>query len=418
MKSDAQNTGEQSGRTQKKLSIGDVIEIEIKDIAHGGHFIAHHDGQVIFVRHAISGEKVKAKITRVNNKIMLADAVEVLQRSKYRVLAPCKYVSENQNIKCGGCDFQHIEISHQRELKEKVVVDQFYRLAKFDLRQFHAVDGAKYELKSVLPTNGLGWRTRMNFAVSKSGKIGMHPHHSNEILEIDDCQIADQRLKVSQYAARDWRGKNQVNLELFSEQVQLTHGEEGGVFWQSHINAQETLTEYIGEKLKINQINQINQINPGAKVLDLYSGLGVFGQFILKTQPKISALTLVDTNIQSIKIAKRDFETLIKEVNPNLKFNATATEVLKFLRTQAQENQIWDFAIVDPPRSGLNLQIIDLFAKLKLAQLVYISCDPASLARDFAQLQRENYRLNHIRSFDLFPMTQHIETVAIFGAGR
>lgn len=82
MKSDAQNTDAESVRIEKKLSVGDVVEIEIKDVAHGGHFVAHHGKQVIFVRHAITGEKVKAIITRINNKIMLADTIEVLQPSK------------------------------------------------------------------------------------------------------------------------------------------------------------------------------------------------------------------------------------------------------------------------------------------------------------------------------------------------
>lgn len=412
MKSDAQNTDAESVRIEKKLSVGDVVEIEIKDVAHGGHFVAHHGKQVIFVRHAITGEKVKAKITRINNKIMLADTIEVLQPSKYRVTPPCEYVSDQQKIKCGGCDFQHINIEYQRELKEKIVVDQFYRLAKFDLRKFKSSDSEDFHLKSVAPATGLGWRTRMNFAVSKSGKMGMFPHHSNEILEIKDCQIADSRLSVSKFATQNWSGKNRVSLELFAEQVQITHGDEPGVFWQSHINAQETLTDYIGEKLIV---------KPAAKVLDLYSGLGVFGQFILKLQPNIAALTLVDTNVESIKIAKSEFATLLKQINPAVKFNTATSEVLKYLRSEVQskksQERTWDLAIVDPPRSGLNSQIIDLLAQLKVSELVYISCDPASLARDFAALQSKNYHLNHIRSFDLFPMTQHIETVAIFGSG-
>jgi tRNA/tmRNA/rRNA uracil-C5-methylase (TrmA/RlmC/RlmD family) len=141
----------------------------------------------------------------------------------------------------------------------------------------------------------------------------------------------------------------------------------------------------------------------------------VFAQFVLSIQPALSALSLVDTSLESIKYAKQNISNQIGK-NSAIKFEANAVEVLKYLRNQVNENKNWDLAFVDPPRSGLNQQIIELLAKLKLVELVHISCDPASLARDFSNLVKSGYRLNHIKSFDLFPMTQHIETVAIFSS--
>ena len=409
MKSDAQNTDAQSDKSIKKIAIGDVVEIDIKDVAHGGHFVAHHQNQVIFVRHAITGERVKAKITHANNKILLADTVEVILPSKHRVKPKCKYLSDTAERKCGGCDYQHIDIEYQRQLKKQVVEDQFYRLAKFDLKNFKGIDSTPFDLVQVDPKDGWNWRTRMNFAVTVAGKMGMFPHHSNKPIEISECQIADERLKISEFAKRNWSGKSKVSLELVADSevsVKLSHGEDVGIFWQSHINAQEVLTDYIRDKVKI---------SAGAKILDLYSGVGVFAQFVLSIQPALSALSLVDTSPESIKFAKQNISNLIGK-NSAIKFEAHAVEVLKYLRNQVNENRSWDLAIVDPPRSGLNQQIIELLAKLKLAELVYISCDPASLARDFSNLVKSGYRLNHIKSFDLFPMTQHIETVAIFSS--
>ena len=99
---------------QERLKIGEVVEVEIGQVAHGGHFVARYNNQVIFIRHGITGEKVKVKITAVNSKIAQADVIEVLTPANQRVKPPCEYVG-----RCGGCDFQHIQIDFQRLLKNR-----------------------------------------------------------------------------------------------------------------------------------------------------------------------------------------------------------------------------------------------------------------------------------------------------------
>ena len=110
---------------QERLKVGEVIEVQIGPVAHGGHFVARHNGQVIFVRHGITDELVKVKITSVSSKIAHADVIEVLKQSESRVTPPCKYAGS-----CGGCDFQHIEINAQREFKSSIVKEQFLRIGK------------------------------------------------------------------------------------------------------------------------------------------------------------------------------------------------------------------------------------------------------------------------------------------------
>tara|TARA_B100001142_G_scaffold205212_1_gene203585 strand:- start:698 stop:1204 length:507 start_codon:yes stop_codon:yes gene_type:complete len=160
------------------LTVGDIITLDIGTIANGGHFIARHNDQIIFVRHSITGEKANVKITAVNSKFAFGDAVEILKKSKDRVNAPCKYAHPEG---CGGCDFQHIDLKTQLNFKKIVIQDQFKRIAKIDINP---------DLISADSNNGLNWRSRLNLGISENKKLGLRSHKSNKIIEIDECLIA------------------------------------------------------------------------------------------------------------------------------------------------------------------------------------------------------------------------------------
>ena len=155
------------------LGIGDILTLEIGNIANGGHFVARHDNQIIFVRHAIAGETAKVKITATNSKFAFGDAVEILQSSKDRVSPPCKYSHPEG---CGGCDFQHINYDVQSSLKKEVLKDQFKRITKVDISP---------DIVTSNPPNGLHWRSRLNLAISENKKVGLRAHKSNTVIEID-----------------------------------------------------------------------------------------------------------------------------------------------------------------------------------------------------------------------------------------
>jgi tRNA/tmRNA/rRNA uracil-C5-methylase (TrmA/RlmC/RlmD family) len=160
------------------VKVGDRLTLVVGPVAHGGHFVARHGGQVIFVRHALPDEKVLVEITSVSSKLARADAIEILEASPQRVAAPCRFSGPGL---CGGCDFQHVNIDYQRELKRAVVREQFSRLAKIEL---------DLDVVGVEPKDGLHWRTRMDFAMSANGKPGLYSSRSNEVIEIDKCLIA------------------------------------------------------------------------------------------------------------------------------------------------------------------------------------------------------------------------------------
>ena len=391
---------------QERLEVGQVIELVIGPVAHGGHFVARHNGQVIFVRHGITNELVKIKITAVSSKIAHADVIEVLTAAPSRVSAPCQYAG-----KCGGCDFQHIDLLSQRKLKAEIIKEQFMRIGKIDL----SLPGFNLEVIEVEPSDGLHWRTRMDFAVSPDGKIGFFGARSNEVVEISQCLIADERMNVSELAARSWKSDARVEVAVSStSEVSVMRSgrsisgptqiveQVGGnsfkispeAFWQSHKSAPVTLV-----KAALAQLG----VKSNDHVCDLYSGVGLFAAAILKELGEQGFITLIESDKSAVADARRVF------------LNKSNVKILQGL--VAQQLPIVkraDLILLDPPRTGAGEVVIKQLIKLKPRKIVYVACDPAALARDSKTLIDAGYKLDHISAYDLFPMTQHIECVAGF----
>jgi len=393
-----------------RLKVGQIVEVEIGAIAHGGHFVARHNGQVIFVRHAITGENCKIKITAVNSKIAHADVIEVLTASADRITPPCKYAGV-----CGGCDFQHISIAAQLKFKRDIILEQFLRIGKIDL----IADGFDFQVQQLAPTDGLHWRTRMDFAVSPSGKIGFYGARSNQVVEIDDCAIADERMKVSELVGRSWKSDARVEVAVSSTSeisvmrsgrsisgpTQLTEQVGGNsfrispvAFWQSHRNAPTTLVKAAMAQLGI---------KAGDWVCDLYSGVGLFGAEILQQVGKQGVVNLIESDKTAVADARKIFA---KHENVNIYAGLVDQQLSQVKRA--------DLILLDPPRTGAGESVIKQMVKLRPRKIVYVACDPAALARDAKYLQESGYKLDHIEAFDLFPMTQHMECLAGFSPAK
>jgi tRNA/tmRNA/rRNA uracil-C5-methylase (TrmA/RlmC/RlmD family) len=393
-----------------RLKVGQIVEVEIGAIAHGGHFVARHNGQVIFVRHAITGETCKIKITAVNSKIAHADVIEVLTASADRITPPCKYAGV-----CGGCDFQHISIAAQLKFKRDIILEQFLRIGKIDL----IADGFDFQVQQLAPTDGLHWRTRMDFAVSPSGKIGFYGARSNQVVEIEDCAIADERMKVSELVGRSWKSDARVEVAVSSTSeisvmrsgrsisgpTQLTEQVGGNsfrispvAFWQSHRNAPTTLV-----KAAMMQLG----IKAGDWVCDLYSGVGLFGAEILQQVGKQGVVNLIESDKTAVADARKIFA---KHENVNIYAGLVDQQLSQVKRA--------DLILLDPPRTGAGESVIKQMVKLRPRKIVYVACDPAALARDAKYLQESGYKLDHIEAFDLFPMTQHMECLAGFSPAK
>ena len=391
---------------QERLKIGEVIQVEIGPVAHGGHFVARHNNQVIFVRHGITGEIAKIKITAVTSKIAHADVIEVITPASTRVIPPCSYAG-----KCGGCDFQHVQIDRQREFKRNIILEQFLRIGKIDLLQM----GFDLKVEAIEPLDGLHWRTRMEFAVSNGGRIGFYGARSNDVVEINDCLIADSRMNVSILANRTWKSDARVEVAVsstgevsvvrsgrsISGPTQLIEQVGGSslkispnAFWQSHKLAPTTLVKAVISRLEIKKSDHI---------CDLYSGVGLFASVIVNEISDLGFLTLIESDKTAVADARKIFAN---RMNVKILQGLVAQQLSIVKRA--------DLIVLDPPRTGAGEVVVKQMVKFKPRKIIYVACDPAALARDSKTLLDLGYKLDHISGYDLFPMTQHIECVAGF----
>lgn len=381
------------------MNIGDEFVVEISAIAHGGHFVARHDGRVIFVRHAITGEKVRVRITEISKNFARADAIEIIEASKVRVTATCKFAKPGG---CGGCDFQHIEPGAQRRFKAEVIKEQFKRLAKMDI---------EIQVEEVAPT--LSWRSRMQFTVSENRKLAMFQARSNNLVEIDECKIAAPGIDIASINNQKLPVGKKVDVAIGSDDkmVVAVEGRESFAlinqkagdfnfsltpesFWQSHIGAPQKLLDVV---------MQFAELKSGDHLYDLYSGVGLFASGALRLVGESGRITMIEESPTAITDAKRNFANY---GNVEIVEGKVERELKRFVRG--------DVVIIDPPRAGAGERVIRQILSLSPRTLVYVACDPAALARDVEILERLDYPMDGIRAFDLFPMTQHIESVARF----
>lgn len=391
------------------LAVGDRFITTIEKVAHGGHFIARHLGAVLFVRHAIPGEEVEIEITGTGSSFNRADVVKVINPSPDRVSAPCQFA---HRAGCGGCDFQHISLERQRQLKSEVIAEQFARIAK---REMQVV------VEEVGPP--LGYRTRFNAVTTRNGDLGFKQARSNKVIPVSDCRILQPEIKYQELSSRKWKGDLRVEVSLSSAgertiatgctrdetPVRTSEGPDIGQysingfdlevsqrsFWQSHKLAPTVLTKVVGE---------FAELQPGDRVLDLYGGVGLFTSQFIERVGEAGQIDLVEGSKSATADAMRNFAEY-----KNVKVHTG--DVAKLLPRFSQ----CDVIVLDPPREGAGKEVVQAMAVLKPRAIVYVACDPAALARDTTYLSEAGYEISKIRAFDLFPMTHHIETVALFG---
>jgi tRNA/tmRNA/rRNA uracil-C5-methylase (TrmA/RlmC/RlmD family) len=378
--------------------VGTVLELEIGPVAHGGHCVARHEGQVVFVRHGLPGELVHARVTERTAKYLRADVVQVLTPSPHRIEPPCPYAGPGR---CGGCDFQHANIVEQRRLKATVVSDTLRRIGGIERTVVMESPG----------DDGLGWRTRMRYAVAPDGRPGMRVHRSHELIPIDKCLIAHPDTPT--VLDQRWPGTESVQAVVSSEgkTAVLTDTESGGRvvetvrnrrfrveadgFWQVHPAAATTLVDAVLAGLEPAE---------GETALDLYSGVGLFAAFLAEAGCPVLA---IEGDKAAVKNARRNLHDL-----PGVTLEqGDVDRVLN--RTVAQGLEHVDLVVLDPPRTGAGKHVVRRIAGLAPRKVAYVACDPAALARDLKTFDGLGYGVSSLRAFDLFGMTHHIECVAV-----
>jgi tRNA/tmRNA/rRNA uracil-C5-methylase (TrmA/RlmC/RlmD family) len=401
---------------------GQRFEVTVGPVAHGGHCVSRHEGRVVFVRHALPGERVVVQVTEDRHaKYCRADAVEVLEAHPERVERPCPYSGPGR---CGGCDWQHVAPAHQRRLKADVVVEQFSRLAGID------VDVEVEEL----PGGPLRWRSRARFAVDRAGRAGLHPHRSREVLPLADCPITMEPA-AGAVLGRTWPGAGAVDVAVDSEGAITTTrldrrghhqstrvvpaGEhraveasgraarrawdrdwqvEGTGFWQVHPGAADAL---------VGAVAGYAAMMSGEVVLDLYAGVGLFGGSLASAVGPDGRVVCVEADAAACAAADANLADL-----PQAEVWQGDIDAEGVTGLLAEVGAV-DVVVLDPPRAGAGAAVSRALAAAGPRAVVYVACDPASLARDVAVFAEAGYRMAGLRAFDCFPMTAHVECVAL-----
>ncbi|TDE50220.1 class I SAM-dependent RNA methyltransferase [Nonomuraea mesophila] len=407
------------------------LELTVGPVAHGGWCVARHDGRVVFVRHALPGERVIAHVTEETTRFLRADAVEILDPSPDRVVPPCPFAGPGR---CGGCDWQHATLEAQRRLKAQVVAEQLQRLAGIEREVVvEEVPGAE---------DGLGWRTRVQFAALPSGELGLRRHRSHAIEVVDACLIAHPEVEAVAVEKHTWPGASGVEVIASSQgdravvvkprprrsvtvpdlqvpaSVLLDQGKgrtvprrgsgvlheqagerrfrvAGSGFWQVHPGAAETL---------LDAVLAYAAPEPGEWALDLYCGVGLFAAGLAEAVGPEGAVF----GLESEESAVRDARANLRDLPQARVERGRVEDALDRFQIERA-----DLVVVDPPRAGLGREVVARVASMEALRIVYVSCDPATLARDLAWLAEGGYTLADLRAFDAFPMTHHVECVAL-----
>ena len=343
---------------------GQEITLTINDLAFGGKGVGRINGIACFVAGVIDGETVRVKIIKVKARLLEAVLLEVIEPSPHRVEPPCPVF-----LKCGGCNYQHIDYAHQLAFKEKQLREALRRMGG---QESPSVD-------PMLPSpHPYHYRNRISVHF-KEGVVGFYAEGSNRIVPVERCLIASEEIK-----SRPHNGDS-----LIGEKKRY------GGFRQVNNAVAEILKETVRSAVQPNEV-------PGLLLIDAYCGAGFFGHEFHTLFIKVIG---IERSIASIAMASRQGAV-------NEEYHAGNVEDLlpSALAAASSEGTV---LLLDPPAEGLAEIVTESIMERPPSKIVYVSCDPATLARDAKRLS-ERYRLVKVTPLDMFPQTAEIESVSVF----
>jgi tRNA/tmRNA/rRNA uracil-C5-methylase (TrmA/RlmC/RlmD family) len=397
--------------------LGKELTLNIEKVAHGGIFVARHEGRVIFVSHTLPGEKVRARVFEdKGGSFARAETVEVLEASPHRVKHVWKAAADGA---VGGAEFGHIDLNYQIELKADVLEEALSRMAGITMRP--VVEQAPGDDLA----NGLGYRTRVQLHVDELGNVGPYRERSHQVVEVRDLPLAVEDIRELGLHLKNWSGVRKIEIASSNTgNIQYSvdkkvKGDErlveraggrtfritGGGFWQVHRKAADILTSAVNEAIAKAGFDKT------ADNLDLYGGVGLFAGTIAAK----FGVDSVITTVEAFKTATEDAKLNLADL-PNVRAILAPTE--RFLDERVSSHvkngspETTATVILDPPRAGAGAKVVGQVLALKPKHIVYVACDPIALARDLKPLTEGGYELASLRAFDLFPHTHHVEAIA------
>jgi 23S rRNA (uracil1939-C5)-methyltransferase len=405
-----------------------AFELELTAMAHGGSALGRHEGRVIFVPYTIPGETVRVELVEERKRWGRGRLLEILEPSPYRVEPPCPYFGAE---KCGGCQFQHIDYEAQAEYKREVVIDQLARLGGLRDAKVLEIIGA---------ADPWAYRNHVQFSPTPQGQLGFLTADTNHVVPVEECLILDPLLdELWEALDMEWPQLHRLSLRCGSASgdrmaiFELDHYEDFDIEVDFAVSCVILLADgevvvlmgnpYLEEqvagrsyRISANSFFQVNTAGAEAlvalvhdalaptssdRLLDLYCGVGLFG---LSLADRVGHMLGVEADPSAVA----DFQ-----------YNVRGQEHVESIEGKAQAvlpqiEEPVDLVVLDPPRSGAGQEVIEQLASLKPRRVAYVSCDPATLARDARRLTESGFVLQEVQPVDLFPQTYHVESIALF----
>ncbi len=407
-----------------------MITLTITALSHAAEGIGRHEGRAIFVPYALPGEIVRVEIVSEKKNFARARLLEIITPAPERISPPCpQHFNVSSTEACGGCQLQHLAYPAQLAFKQQTVLEQFLRVGGFSAPPVRAIVPAPAPFR---------YRNHVQFSLTREGQLGFQASGSNAVIPIRECHLLNPALaELFQH----------VRVESAPELERLTlrgNADDALVVFESESDAPDleldmavpaallrpdgasyTLAErdYLLEtvrgrefKISAGSFFQVNgaqaaalvdwvlealALTGGETVLDVYCGVGLFSAFIAPRAARV-------IGIESFAPAIADAVDNLDEFENIELYEAAAEDVLPALEVAP------DAVVLDPPRAGCAPQVVDALIACGASRIVYVSCDPATLARDAKRLCAGGYTLDWVQPVDMFPQTYHIECVAKF----
>lgn len=442
---------------QENLKKNDELEVTIDRFGANGEGIAIHNGKVIFVPFALPTEKVKIHIINDKNSFLVAKLLSVIKVSKNRCDAKCPYFT-----KCGGCDLQHLKYGEQLQLKEDIVRTAISKYAKLDVKVENVIGSDKV----------FRYRNKFAFPVQANGseiRIGMYRKNSHDVIKIDDCLLQSERTKLILKLFKEYMIENKITAydektkrgtikhivvretessfiltvvvtdERFDKLTPLIwklkeHFTNFGivkninklhnnvifgdkdisVYGVNDLSFSEFGIDYYVNNRSFLQVNDyikqlmyekiIEIVGNSDKVIDAYSGAGLLSSILARNCKEVIGVEIVKEATDNADKLK-NLNSLHNLRNINGDCSKVVPELMK--------KEKGDFTVVlDPPRKGVSAEVISAMLEAKPSKIIYISCNPATLARDLNGL-KEQYNVTLVQPYDMFPQTANVETLVV-----
>ena len=410
-------------------------ELTLTTLTYGGDAMGRLDdppsgtgGRAVFVPFGLPGERVRVRLTSEKKNFARGEIIEILEASKDRIQPKCIHFGE-----CGGCHYQNLPYEKQLIAKTEILTDQLKRIGKIENPPVQAM---------VACPNPWNYRNHLQFSLYHDGRVGFQMAYSNRVIPISECHLPEPSINsfwpqlkfdpgtdIERVSLRASNGDD-LMLTLESDSPEPPELEIEAGISVTHLYEENTIviagTDHIVLRLlehdfkvsaasffQVNTIMAEKMVNHllislpvsmSTTLLDIYCGVGLFSAFFA---PKCGRMI----GIESSGSACEDFVVNLDEFDNVELYEGLAEEVLPNLVEQIA-NPL--YVIVDPPRAGLDKQVVDEILRISPQMIAYVSCDPSTLARDAGRLINGGYTLKEVTPFDLFPQTYHIESISLF----